>query len=160
MSIFKVVSGEDSILLLYDRINYVKRPTATTADFIYGASVSTIYTYEEMKRVKEFWRQEEGKAFYHLILSPEFFEETEAENFFVANAEIAEWLGKYDGWRQVIMAVHFDKKSFLHSHFIVNNVNISDGSRWHLSPFVLREVKREISKILLRYGISEIRQRF
>ena len=25
---------------------------------------------------------------------PEFSEETEAENFFVANAEIAEWLGK------------------------------------------------------------------
>lgn len=160
MSIFKVVSGEDSILLLYDRINYVKRPTATTAEFIYGASVSTIYTYEEMKRVKEIWGQEEGKAFFHFILSPEFSEEIEAENFFMANAEIAEWLGKYEGWRQVIMAVHFDKEPFLHSHFIVNNINIFDGSRWNLNPFVLREVKREISKILLRYGISEIRQKF
>lgn len=160
MSIFKVVSGEDSILLLYDRINYVKRPTATTAEFIYGASVSTIYTYEEMKRVKEIWGQEEGKAFFHFILSPEFSEEIEAENFFMANAEIAEWLGKYEGWRQVIMAVHFDKEPFLHSHFIVNNINIFDGSRWNLNPFVLREVKREISKILLRYRISEIRQKF
>lgn len=160
MSIFKVVNGEDSILLLYDRINYVKRPIATTEEFIYGASVSKIYTYEEMKRVKEIWNQEEGKAFFHFILSPEFSEETEAENFFMANAEIAEWLGKYEGWRQVIMAVHFDKEPFLHSHFIMNNINISEGSRWNLNPIVLREVKREISKILLRYGISEIRQKF
>ena len=157
MSIFKIVVGNCADYLLYDRLNYIKRATATEERYIYGASVSVKNTYEEMKAVKQVWNQEEGKNFYHFIISPEAEEKIEPEMFFYANTEIAEILSRYEGWRQVLMAVHTDKGDWLHSHYIMNNVDITNGRRLNINRTKLKELKNLISEILKRYEISEIR---
>lgn len=158
MSILKVVKGEDSMLVLYDRLNYIKRPTATSDHLIYGASVSSINTYSEMKRIKTVWNAENGKAFFHLILTPEPNEVVDTEKFYNCNVTIAEYLAHYDGWRQVLVAIHFDKFPALHSHFLINNIGIVDGKRWSISPQTLNELKKNINKILLQFDITAIRQ--
>ncbi|MBR6012927.1 MAG: relaxase/mobilization nuclease domain-containing protein [Selenomonadaceae bacterium] len=158
MSIFKIVSGNSDDYMLYDRLNYIKRPTATEEKYIYGASLSTENTYEEMVAVKKMWDQENGRNFYHLIISPESWENINTEIFFYANSEIAEIISRFYGWRQVVMAVHFDKGEWLHSHFILNNIDIMNGKRLAIDYEKLRELKREVSEILKKYGISQIRQ--
>lgn len=54
------------------------------------------------------------------------------------------------------MAVHQDS-AHLHAHFIVNNIDYTDGHRMDLNIRRLVSLKQRISDILVQYGISPIR---
>ena len=162
MSIFtikgKTVSF-DTLDMLYGSLNYIMRATAAQAHYIYGASVSTINTYAEMKAVKRTHGQTSGKGFFHYILVPETVEYIPANHFFVVGIHVTEYISHYSGHFQALMAIHFDKAPHLHLHIIANNIDLDTGARMDLDRRKLASLKQGISQILLAGGISPIRQK-
>lgn len=158
MSIFSVEndSSGNQTFSLAEKILYVTRAYATSFALMYGAAVSINRTAAEMVMVKENFGQTKGKGFFHYILSPEDTDECSAERLFQVGCKIAEAIRHFDGYFQVLMAVHQDS-AHVHAHFIVNNIDYTDGHRMDLNIRRLVSLKQRISEILVQYGISPIR---
>lgn len=161
MSIFSVEndSSGNQTSSLAEKILYVTRAYATSFALMYGAAVSINRTVAEMVMVKENFGQTKGKGFFHYILSPEGTDECSAERLFQVGCGIAEAIRHFDGYFQVLMAVHRDS-AHIHAHFIVNNIDYTDGHRMDLNIRRLVSLKQRISDILVQHGISPIRMSF
>ena len=59
---------------------------------------------------------------------------------------------------QAIYAVHLDSGN-LHTHFVINSVNLEDGHKWELSPKELQELKDYSDSILQEYGLYIVPKR-
>lgn len=164
MSIFTLIKSKqvsfDTFDMLYGVINYITRAPAANIYYVYGAGVSTINAYAEMKAVKCVYGQTNGKGFIHYVLSPEPSECISANNLFIAGIHITNYISHYCGYFQVLMAIHFDKAPLLHLHIVENNIDLSTGKRLDINRKRLAILKQEISKILVASGISPIRQKF
>lgn len=160
MSILKLVRNKkgNPIETLHDRIVYVMRSNVAQMGYIYGANVSTTSTFDEMLFLKQCYGQEHGKAYYHCVICPEQAESINADDFFTACVGIAEEFAHFGGLLQVLMALHFEDSVQIHSHFIINNIDILSGRRWDINKQTLRELKDIASHILLSYGVTEIRK--
>lgn len=160
MSVFKVINDRDGnkIDTLYEKLNYVKRYDAARCDYIYGAGVSRLNTYGEMMAVKKTYNQVEGKAYYHYVFNPECDEEISEKVLMDMGIQMANYVERFHGYYQALMAVHFDHPEHLHMHFIVNNIDLMTGKRMNLGKKELYEIKQGISQIAKRYGVSKIRQ--
>ena len=160
MSILKLVRNKkgNPIETLHDRIVYVMRSNVAQMRYIYGANVSTTNTFNEMVLLKQCYGQEHGKAYYHCVICPEVCEDINADDFFTACVGIAEEFAHFGGLFQVLMALHFEDNVQIHSHFIINNIDILSGLRWDINKQTLRELKDIASHILQNYKITEIRK--
>lgn len=158
MSIFSVEndSAGNQVSSLAEKILYVMRAYATSYELIYGTPLNLARPHNEMMMVKENYGQSKGKGFFHYILSPENTDECSAESLFQVGCKIAEVIRHFDGYFQVLMAVHQDS-AHLHAHFIVNNIDYTDGHRMDLNMCRLVSLKQRISEILVQEGISPIR---
>lgn len=158
MSIFSVENDStgNQVSSLAEKILYVTRAYATSLALIYGTPLNLTRPHNEMMMVKENYGQSKGKGFFHYILSPENTDECSAESLFQVGCKIAEVIRYFDGYFQVLMAVHQDS-AHLHAHFIVNNIDYTDGHRMDLNMCRLISLKQRISEILVQEGISPIR---
>lgn len=158
MSIFSVENDStgNQVSSLEEKILYVTRAYATSLALIYGTPLNLTRPHNEMMMVKENYGQSKGKGFFHYILSPENTDECSAESLFQVGCKIAEVIRYFDGYFQVLMAVHQDS-AHLHAHFIVNNIDYTDGHRMDLNMCRLISLKQRISEILVQEGISPIR---
>ena len=158
LSIFSVEndSAGNQVSSLAEKILYVMRAYATSYELIYGTPLNLARPHNEMMMVKENYGQSKGKGFFHYILSPENTDECSAESLFQVGCKIAEVIRHFDGYFQVLMAVHQDS-AHLHAHFIVNNIDYTDGHRMDLNMCRLVSLKQRISEILVQEGISPIR---
>ena len=162
MSIFTLIKGKkvslDTFDMLYGVLNYITRASAANMYYIYGAGVSTINAYAEMKAVKCVYGQTNGKGFIHYVLSPEPSECISANNLFIAGIHITNYISHYCGYFQALMAIHFDKAPHFHLHIVENNIDLYTGERLNIDRKRLAFLKQELSKILVSNGISPIRQ--
>ena len=149
----------DTLDTLYESLNYITRATAAQARYIYGASVSTINSYAEMKAVKRAYGQLNGKGFFHHILIPEPVELIPVDSFFSFGICITEYISHFHGHFQALMAIHFDKAPHLHLHIVANNIDLDTGMRLDLDRRKLASLKQGISQILVTRGVSPIRQK-
>ncbi len=160
MSIFKVIrSSDDGLAHLQDRLTYIRRVVATMMEYTYGVAVSEHDPYTSMLIVKRTYGQCDGKSHFHYVLNPEEddFLNMEIDDFYETGVELAKAISCFHGNYQVVMAIHFDS-DYPHIHFIANNVDYMNGERLNLSPQCLKELKDMVSDILVKYGISPIRQ--
>lgn len=156
MSVFKVVKYDnDNMRNLQNRLLYIRRPSATRISYVYGVGVSEFHPYEFMEMVKDNYQQTEGKSHFHYILNIGD-EEVSVKNLKDASCEIAKFIAGFCGCYQVISAIHFDSE-FLHTHFIANNIDCENGTRFDLNKARLAEMKMGINDILNHYDISPIR---
>lgn len=160
MSVFKVINDKagNRADTLYQKLNYVKRYEAARYDYIYGAGVSRLNTYEEMMAVKATYNQQELKAYYHYVFNPEDNEKIDKAVLLSMGIKMANFIESFHGYYQVLMAVHFDHPEHLHMHFIVNNIDLMTGKRMNLGKKELYELKQELSHFAQNYGVSKIRQ--
>ena len=75
---------------------------------------------------------------------------------YAVGCKIAELIRHFDGYYQVLMAVHRDSPH-VHAHYILNNIDYTDGHRMDLNMCRLISLKQRISEILVQEGISPIR---
>lgn len=162
MSILKSVTDKtgNSVDILQYKITYVQGAESTTLDAIYGAGVSTVNACNEMKMVKEAFDQTGRKGFHHLIFNPENGKDVSNDDFINMGIQMSEYIRHFHGTYQVLMAMHSNGKEDnpRHLHFIVNNIDVLNGSRMNLNKKCLYELKQGLSQIAADYGIEPIRQ--
>ena len=132
------------------------RAYATSYELIYGTPLNLARPHNEMMMVKENFGQTRGKGFHHYVLSPEDSDACSPERLYAVGCKIAELIRHFDGYYQVLMAVHRDS-AHVHAHFITNNIDYTDGHRLVLDIRRLVSLKQRISEILVQEGISPIR---
>lgn len=162
MSILKSVTDKtgNSVDSLQDKITYIQRTEATSMDDIYGAGVSTTNARNEMVLVKEAYDQMDRKGYHHLIFNPEHGKDIAKSTFMGMGIQMTEYISRFRGNYQVLMAMHSDGKEEnpRHLHFIVNNVDMLRGTRMNLDKKGLHHLKQGLSKIAEAYGVDPIRQ--
>ena len=158
MSIFSVENDRtgNSTYTLFEKILYVKKAYATSHDLMYGANVSITNTFDEMMMVKENAGQEEGKGYFHYVLSPEAADDCSVAQMYAIGCKVAEMIGCFEGHYQVLMTVHRDTPH-IHAHFIANNIDDMTGLRMNLNRSRLMMLKQRVNEILQQEGVSLIR---
>lgn len=158
MSIFSVENDRtgNSTYTLFEKILYVKKAYATSYDLMYGANVSITNTFDEMMMVKENAGQEEGKGYFHYVLSPEAADDCSVAQMYAIGCKVAEMIGCFEGHYQVLMTVHRDTPH-IHAHFIANNIDDMTGLRMNLNRSRLMMLKQRVNEILQEEGVSLIR---
>lgn len=158
MSIFSVENDRtgNSTYTLFEKILYVKKAYATSYDLMYGANVSITNTFDEMMMVKENAGQEEGKGYFHYVLSPEAADDCSVAQMYAIGCKVAEMIGCFEGHYQVLMTVHRDTPH-IHAHFITNNIDDMTGLRMNLNRSRLMMLKQRVNEILQQEGVSLIR---
>lgn len=174
VSIFHIITkAEDGIEVLNEKIVYVVNFRATQFDLIGAVNVGIRNAYVEMLQVKKVFNETankrsntlEGKAFFHYVFSPDSEDCCSLDTLVIIANVLAEFFASYRGAFQVVYAVHVtnvETEKILdlpHVHFIVNNISFADGTRFNLSKKVLYEMKQCIDKVILGYGISEIKKK-
>lgn len=109
--------------------------------------------YEEFMLTKELWRKTKGRMCMHYVQSfspgevtPELAKQI-ADQFVKQKA--------FEGF-QISYAVHTDKPH-IHTHFIVNTVNVMDGQKWQLADLkILRNISDQLCK---EHGLSVLPER-
>ena len=144
---------------LMDKITYVEDADKTELRYLYGASVSALNAYDEMYLVKDAHDQIKRKGFYHITFDPENPIDIPVQSLYEAGVKIAEWISHFDGYRQVLMALHIKEEGRKnHLHFIVNNIDIDTGKRLDIDYSNLVELKSCVSQIAGAYGVEPIRR--
>ena len=113
-------------------------------------------TFEEMMMVKENAGQEEGKGYFHYVLSPEAADDCSVAQMYAIGCKVAEMIGCFEGHYQVLMTVHRDTPH-IHAHFIANNIDDMTGLRMNLNRSRLMMLKQRVNEILQQEGVSLIR---
>ena len=132
-------------------INYITKEDKTTSNLVTGINCSPQSAFEEMLIVKKMYNKEEGRQFIHFTHS---YSDKEKIDPKLAH-EISLKLVQHPRFKdyQIIAATHVDKKH-IHTHFVLNTVNIETGKKWRQSRKELEELKDYSNKLCKDYGLK------
>ncbi len=141
---------------LSDVITYASRKTEQgelMRRFVTGINCQPETARDEMMATKKHYGKTEGVIAYHGYQS---FAPGEAtpEMAHEIGVKLAErlWGERF----QVVVATHLDKAHHLHTHFVVNNVSMTDGKKYYRSEQDYRDMQRESDALCREYGLSVI----
>lgn len=145
--------GYHTLQSLRDTVDYITKEEKTEPWLIGTSNCNAATAYEEMVLCKQMYgkTKEDGqnRMLVHFSQNLVAGETTPA----VAH-EIAERLIQHEMFEgfQVIYATHLDTGK-LHTHFVINSVNLQDGHKWEMSQKQLQELKDYSDSILREYGL-------
>ena len=137
-------------------LNYVHDPEKTNLSLQGGTYLMNPKdAYEEFMLTKQLWgKDQEGKRMcMHYIQSFKPGEVTPELAKELADEFVKQKIFK--GF-QISYAVHTDK-DHIHTHFILNTVNIEDGHKWQLAD--LKILRRESDRLCKKHGLSVVPER-
>lgn len=131
-------------------LRYATRNGAIKQQYVSGLGINPASAFEEMTMAKQIFHQEEGKQYLHLVISSDQIMRQPGIMHLVGK-ELAGFYGQY----QVLVATHDDTHN-LHSHLIVNSVNMQTGKKlsqrrkdfWKFFTFA--------NKVFAKYGLQPI----
>lgn len=132
-------------------INYITKDDKTTSNLISGINCSPQTAFEEMLIIKKMFNKEEGRQFIHFTHSYSDKEKIDPRLAHEISLKILDHPRFKD--YQVIAATHVDKKH-IHTHFILNTVNIETGKKWRQSRKELEELKNYSNELCKDYGLK------
>lgn len=135
-------------------LNYVNDPEKTRPDLQGGVFVSRPENaFDEFMLNKQMWGRTDGRMCIHLVQSFAPGESTPEEV-----KQIAEEFLKHPQFKgfQISYAVHTDA-DHLHTHFVINTVNVMDGHKWQMTKQQLEDLKDFSDTLCMQHGLSVIR---
>lgn len=154
MAIIKMVKNPPkSKNSLRKAINYITQPAKTNPELVGGLNCDWERAYEEFIDTKAEFDKEDGIQAKHMVMSFDVKDELTVN---IAK-EIADKLLQdkiFEGF-QVVYAVHRDREH-IHTHFLINSVNMETGKRWHQTSTDLTNIKLKSNELCREYGLSEI----
>jgi len=134
-------------------INYVKQPAKTRPDLVGGHNCDWERAYNDFIETKALFDKENGIQAKHMVMSFDVNDDVSVE---LAKQLADELLQNkvFDGF-QVLYAVHQDK-DHIHTHFLINSVNMETGKRWHQTAVDLQNIKIHSNELCRQHGLSEI----
>lgn len=153
MGVVKFIRGKNvNFAQLNGIIKYITNPKKTSEQYIKGIGVASEKAYQHMCTMKKLLRKVDGRQYIHFIYSPDPKDNVTPETVDKINADIASYFSED---YQMIYAIHTNTKN-IHSHYIINTVNVNTGRKWSQSKSDLQELKDYTNSVLTKYGLSLI----
>ncbi len=138
---------------LKNSLDYTLNEIKTDIHLIGSHNCNVINPYEDFKFTKQLYNKLNGRQSIQFTQSFDKNENITHEEAFA----IAQELVQFERFKdfQIAFAVHTDK-DHVHTHFIINTVNLETGSKWQQSKKQLEELKQFSDEICSKHGLSII----
>lgn len=111
--------------------------------------------FDEFMLNKQMWDRTDGRMCIHLVQSFAPGESTPEEVKQIAGEFLKH--PQFKGF-QISYAVHTDT-DHLHTHFVINTVNVMDGHKWQMTKQQLEDLKDFSDQICREHGLSVIKMK-
>lgn len=133
-------------------INYVTKESKTTSHLTTGINCSPESAFDEMMITKQMYNKEDGRQFVHFTHSYSDKEKISPELAHEISLKLLEIDDRFKGF-QIVAATHIDK-DHIHTHFVLNTVNMETGRKWRQSNKELEELKEYSNQLCAEYGLK------
>lgn len=130
-------------------ITYVCKDEKTTEKLISGKDCLAESALLEMQTIKDMHGKSHGRQYIHLVQA---FPKDEIITPDTAHEIAIKLASKFNGF-QCLIATHIDREH-IHSHIIINSVNMETGLKFQQSKDDMQAVKDFSDGILREYGLS------
>lgn len=114
-----------------------------------GVNCLPQFAYTEMMNTKLRYGKEDGRMYYHFVQS---FPKDETISPKQAHEIACEFARRWKDF-EVVVATHSDR-DHVHSHFIINSVNMETGKKFHSDSESIKVQQRFNDELCLKYGFS------
>ena len=130
-------------------INYVLNPNKTNDKIITGIGVNPDNAFNEMVTLKKLMGKTDKRLWYHFIQSFPPYDSVTPELALQVAVETAEYFKEQ---YQILIAVH-TYKNHIHTHFVMNTVNIETGKKYTQNNAQRIEIQSLSDRICEKYGL-------
>jgi hypothetical protein len=130
-------------------INYVLRPDKTNETITTGINLNPDNAFNEMVTLKKLMGKTDRRLWYHFIQSFPPYDNIKPELAMQVAIETAEYFKEQ---YQILIAVHTDKKH-IHTHFLLNTVNIETGKKYTQNNEQRIEIQAFSDRICEKYNL-------
>jgi len=121
-------------------MRYVQREMKTRYGelrLVTGVNCRPESVYDDFLRTKLLYHKTDGTMFYHMVQSFPKGEKVDPVAAHNCALELAKWFQDYE----VLVCTHVEREH-IHSHFIINSVNLETGRKLHMAEPQLQELRQ------------------
>ena len=121
-------------------MRYVQREVKTRYGelrLVTGVNCRPESVYDDFLRTKLLYHKTDGTMFYHMVQSFPKGEKVDPVAAHNCALELAKWFQDYE----VLVCTHVEREH-IHSHFIINSVNLETGRKLHMAEPQLQELRQ------------------
>ena len=121
-------------------MEYVQREMKTRYGelrLVTGINCRPESVYDDFLRTKLLYHKTDGTMFYHMVQSFPKGEKVDPVAAHNCALELAKWFQDYE----VLVCTHVER-DHIHSHFIINSVNLESGRKLHMAEPQLQELRQ------------------
>ena len=121
-------------------MRYVQREAKTLWEeqrLVTGVNCRPESVYDDFLRTKLLYHKTDGTMFYHMVQSFPKGETVDPVAAHNCALELAKWFQDYE----VLVCTHVEREH-IHSHFIINSVNLETGRKLHMAEPQLQELRQ------------------
>lgn len=148
MAIIKAISSRAEI---GQAIDYITKEEKTDKKLISGIDCDPTNAKEVMELTKRLWKKTGGRTYKHYIQSYHANEHITLEQAHRNALELAKGTKAWEGF-EILLATHKDK-DHIHTHFIVNSVNLYTGYKLQWSKADLQDLKNRCNEQSIEQGL-------
>ena len=136
-------------------LDYICRNDKTEGKkYVTALNCSLPTAYQEFKNTREMYGKTGGIRYYHFVQSHPSGYNIEPALAHKIAVEFAERAFK---GHECVVATHTDA-DHIHSHFILNAVNIETGLKYHSNKFTLNDLRQLSDEICQKYGVTTLKK--
>ena len=134
-------------------LDYICRDDKTEGKkYVTALNCSLPTAYQEFKNTREMYGKTDGVRYYHFVQShPSGYKIEPA----LAHKIAVEFAEQAFPGHEVVVATHTDA-DHIHSHFIMNAVNVDTGLKYHSNKFTLQDLRQLSDEICQKYGVTTL----
>lgn len=133
-----------------EMVDYVLDERKTREELCHTSGVTKQTAYEDMVFIKQLFGKTEGREYLHWVLS---HDKGVSDN--VADAVALEVLQLLQKRYQIVLATHINTEN-VHTHFLINTVDITSGRKFSESVPDMLKFREKINQILETHGLNTI----
>jgi len=104
--------------------------------------------YTDFLNTKLLYHKDSGVMFFHMVQSCPRGENVDPVTAHATALKLAEY---FEG-QEVLVCTHTDR-DHIHSHFIINSVNLDDRKKLHISEPELTELRQRNDQVCMEFGL-------
>lgn len=135
-------------------LNYVMNPDKTWDELVSGVDINPKNAYQEMVTLKQLMGKTDKRLWYHFVQSFAPYDNVTPELAHQIALETAEY---FKGQYQIVIATHIDK-AHIHTHFVLNTVNIETGKKYTQNNAQRLEIQALSDSICTKHRLSVLPQ--
>ena len=118
---------------------------------ISGVNCVPQFALQEFMNTKRLHKNTDGRMYYHMIQSFHPSEQLTPEIAHEIALKLAEEIPGYE----IVVATHTDRMH-IHTHFIINSVNLETGKKYHSNLESLNALRAASDRLCVEYGLSVV----